>query len=126
MIGITEAKEITSTLFELAKRAATVEIQEKVMELREFIVDLREQNTSLKEENHSLNQLLENKSLLKFDKGVYWREADETPFCQRCHDSEGKLIRLQDFENRLKWRCLECEKYYTFPEFRVHVTNYYT
>lgn len=42
-----------------------------------------------------------------FEDSVYWKKltggAKEGPFCPRCRDSDGKLVRLQEFHNYCRW-----------------------
>lgn len=49
---------------------------------------------------------------LSFREGVYWQRARGTmvgPFCPRCFDSDGKLIRLhQGYMPTYRWYCLAC------------------
>ena len=46
-------------IFELLKKGATIEAQQKIMELKETMISLQEENVKLKGENLSLRQQLE-------------------------------------------------------------------
>jgi regulator of replication initiation timing len=97
-------------IVELMKKGATVEAQEKIMELREAVIELQEENLALRQENKDLKVQLKLKGEMHFDGSVYWRVEKKKsigPYCQRCLDAEGKLIRLQDYGD--SWYCLQCK-----------------
>lgn len=97
-------------IVELMKKGATVEAQEKIMELREAVIELQEENLVLRQEATDLRSQLKLKGEVQFDGAVYWRIEDGNrigPYCQRCFDAEGKLIRLQDYRDT--WYCLQCK-----------------
>ena len=98
-------------IVELIKKGATVEAQEKIMELREAVIELQEENLALRQEATELRSQLKLKGEVQFDGAVYWRVEEGNrigPYCQRCFDVEGKLIRLQDYGRT--WYCLQCQK----------------
>lgn len=45
-----------------------------------------------------------------FEKGLYWKEGEDVPFCQKCLDGAHKRIRLQIWSDG--WKCFECHNYY--------------
>jgi len=116
-IGI--AKEISA----LVKAANKVEALEKLVDLREQLVDAKQAMLDLREENHGLKAALERREALTFDGKVYWMgdgEGREGPFCQRCRDGDGRLVRLQAGNKAGRvtgggiiqtpiWRCLHCK-----------------
>lgn len=114
MLKLPSYKEI----IELMKKGATLEAQEKIMELRESALNLQKENICLKERITILEKELEIKKQILWDGTVYWLKEDENnqdgPFCQKCYDSDKKLVRLQkSFEKTLgDWYCLVCEKFY--------------
>jgi ribosomal protein L37AE/L43A len=62
----------------------------------------------------------ENKNELTWEKPFYWRidgEKKEGPFCQKCYESDGKPIHLQDYGNDV-WHCLNCKNKSYGPSFR--------
>jgi hypothetical protein len=97
-------------IYELLKKFADVEMQEKFMAIREENVELREENLTLKTQNKELEDKLRTRERLVFDGSVYWlKEQDgsmDGPYCQRCYDDRDKLIRLQDSDNL--WCCHRC------------------
>lgn len=46
-------------IFELIKKGATIEAQQKIMELKETVISLQEENLELKKENLSLKKQIE-------------------------------------------------------------------
>lgn len=102
-------------IFELIKKGATVEAQEKIMELREIAIELQEENFALKDHIRTLEEELKLKQQLKFEKTVYWLidgQDKDGPFCQRCYDVEKKLVRLQNYGS--SWFCVACNQSFDF------------
>ncbi len=106
-------------IVELLKKGATVEAQEKIMELREKSLELQEENITLKAQIKGLEEALNIRDNIEYEPPVYWlwRQDDagdltikDGPFCQRCYDVDGNLVRLQDWDD--SWTCMECEKTY--------------
>lgn len=103
-------------IVELIKKGATVEAQEKIMELRETALELQEENVNLKSQVNELQQALKLKEQLRWSGSVYWLEAEagkkEGPYCPRCYDVDGKLVRLQNWDT--DWNCFQCKN--LFPK----------
>jgi hypothetical protein len=97
-------------VYELAKRGATIELQERLMQLREQAIELQEEIFTLKTRNRKLEEALTIKEALTWDGSVYWRELPdgekEGPYCQKCYDVDGKLVRLH--EGTEYWHCHAC------------------
>ncbi|HAN56315.1 MAG TPA: hypothetical protein DCQ77_09080 [Betaproteobacteria bacterium] len=106
---ITNAKEIA----DLVKKLGNVDLYRKIVELEGEIIELSGQNNHLVERTRELEQALKTKEALVFSKNVYWLGGEESrdgPYCQRCYDVTGKLVRLQPWDNQ--WACFECKHYY--------------
>jgi len=100
-------------IVELIKKGSTLEAQEKIMELREASLELQEENLNLREENKSLKEKIQLNEELDFDGKIYWlinKGEKIGPFCQKCFDSESKLIRLQS--DGKYWDCYACHCVY--------------
>lgn len=110
MMNFNEVKSILESITELVKKSATLDLQEKIVSLREYILSLKDENISLKEENQSLKLQLEASQEFLLKNGLYWKENDTVPFCQKCLDASRKRIRLQKWSDG--WKCFECGKYY--------------
>ena len=110
MMNFGEVKSILESLTDLVKKTATLDLQEKIVSLREYIISLKDENISLKEENQAIKLQLEASQDFVLKGGLYWKEGDSVPFCQKCLDGSRKRIRLQVWAN--SWKCFECDKYY--------------
>jgi hypothetical protein len=78
--------------------------------LREGALTLQEENLGLRERVKALEDALAIRGRIRFDGSTYWIDRDgnaDGPFCQRCYDANGKLLRLQDWEDC--WICFECK-----------------
>ena len=90
---ISNAKEIA----ELVKKLGNVDLYRRIVDLEGEIIELSGENHALKERIAELEKNLKLRAELKFESGVYWRidgQTKEGPFCQRCYDADGKLLRL--------------------------------
>lgn len=97
-------------IVDLIKKGATVEAQEQIMALREGALGLQEENIALRDKVRSLEDSLRVKGQIQFDGASYWlKEGNSTdgPFCQHCYDTDGKLVRLQDWGD--SWMCFACK-----------------
>lgn len=110
MINFSEARTILESLTDLVKKATTLDLQEKIINLREYIISLKDDNTSLREENQTIKMQLEASQDFVLQNGLYWKEGDKVPFCQKCLDGDRKRIRLQTYSDG--WKCFECTSYY--------------
>ncbi|EOX4815521.1 hypothetical protein [Vibrio parahaemolyticus] len=105
-------------IVELVKKGSTVEAQEKIMELREAAIELQEENLALREELAKLRAEMKRKQELVFRNGVYYLpngDHEDGPFCSKCHDADGKQIRLHEFNHYLageQWVCKNCNSDY--------------
>ncbi len=86
--------DTAKTAYDLAKKGMTVEFQEKIMQLREEALELQEENLRLKKENRELRQRIELQETVTFKRKVYWRDADEVPFCPHCFEESHVLYHL--------------------------------
>jgi hypothetical protein len=97
-------------IIDLLKKGSTIEAQEKIMELREGALALQEENMKLKTTIEGLEAKLKEKKEVVWEQPFYWinkGDSKDGPFCQKCYDSEAKLIRLQNMEKGA-WRCVAC------------------
>jgi len=101
-------------IVDLLKKGSTIEAQEKIMELREGALALQEENLNLKGRIQELETDLKKKNEIQWESPFYWTiagDSKEGPFCQKCYDSESKLIRLQRIEKG-NWHCKSCNNNY--------------
>lgn len=118
VLGISEAVELSGRVVELVKKGATLELQERIMELREAVLNVKEELLALRDENTELKRVAAEREQLIFDGAVYWLDdgegGQEGPFCQKCHDADGKTVRLQKCQPdySYKWTCTVCRMHY--------------
>lgn len=116
---VDKAKDI----YELVKKDATIELQERLMEFREEAVSLQEENLKLRKRIQELEEQASGCDEILFDGEAYWRKRGdgngdgnkEGPFCQKCYDTQGKLVRLQDAKRLVAsrdWLCVVCKTGY--------------
>lgn len=120
MVNFSEAKSILEAVTELVKKSATLDLQEKIVSLREFVVSLKDENITLKEENQILKQTLSLSENFVLKNGIYWKEDDDVPFCQKCLDGSKKQIHLQK-RHAGAWKCFECGSYYDINGGAAHI-----
>ena len=96
---------------DILQRCETAEVRDFIASLREKASDLREENSDLKDEVKTLKEELEEKVKLIYEPPFYWMidgDKKDGPFCQQCHDSDKKNIRLQGNNNDY-WQCKTCK-----------------
>jgi len=109
--------ETSKTVYDLAKKAANVELQRQVMQLREEALELQEETLKLRKENLMLKEKIELQEKVKFKRKVYFRDGDEVPFCPYCFERSNLLIHLSEARPFVDGRnalyiCQECNKSY--------------
>lgn len=84
-------------------RAEVAEVKSEMLEKERIITDLRSQ--------------LELAKNIVWDSPYYWIKENgeqDGPYCQKCYDSDGKLIRLQSRWGREgAWDCHACSGFFT-------------
>jgi len=97
------------------KEAGRADLQVELLELSEKLREKEEQIRRLEEENRSLREAADLKARVYRRKEMYYvREDDGTedgPFCTRCYEADGKLIRLQvaDYDQPMCPQCKTCQ-----------------
>jgi len=110
--------ETARDAYELAKKGMTIEFQVKVMELREQGLELQEENLQLRTRIRKLEEMMQVKEALVFRDSMYFlvkEGKDEGPFCSKCYDDNGKLVRLHalhDHDIESTYRCPVCDGYF--------------
>ena len=96
----------------------TLEAQEAVLKYREEILKVTEENLELKKELADLKKQLAIEHELVYIGEVYYRikngDQKEGPYCQRCFDVDGKLVRLTTYTSSgiQKYACNQCHNGY--------------
>ena len=82
------------------------------MELRIAALAFQNENLTLKNRVKELEAALTIKETLIWHKPYYVnKEKLEEKFCQKCFDTNGKAIRLQEGDKGC-WVCMNCKNYY--------------
>lgn len=101
---------------------ALVEAKSVAGEAELEILDLKRQLVEANDEIRTLKASQKLQGEVVYECPVYWREEGakrEGPFCQRCWDSDSKLIRLHtkaDYPGL--FMCKECKNNFTSPDYR--------
>jgi len=95
------------------QKAGNADLYSKLIEIQEKAIEIMEKNRELKEENSKLLDALRIKNSLEFQDEVYWmKNKDGTlngPYCPKCYDDEGKLLRLVSCPDPTYSQCLKCK-----------------
>lgn len=94
----------------LVQKYDNLELQSRALDLQKEVHALYDENRDLKDENRDLKERLARREQLTFKNNTYWI-GEEGPYCSRCSDTDGKLVRLHLQKDR-RPRCPSC---YTIP-----------
>lgn len=110
------SKDIASILKTL--KESNPELDAKFAELRTSLLEMYEENMELRTQLGVMEEKLSVKSNFVWDNDlcVYWigTVGNDGPYCQRCKDADGKLIRLFNL-NDTRWACRVCKNGYMKP-----------
>jgi len=97
--------ELANLMVELAS------VKMEVISLQALVFDAEQKNKALEE------KLKENESFI-FKSGVYWKDGDDTAFCPKCWEKDGKKLHMLALDNRTSlfgdsyakpnWYCRGC------------------
>lgn len=116
-------KDAKGAIDEIEQNAKLLEIKSNLIDAKDNILELRSALIEKEEEIQKLQQELKQQKDVKFDSLVYWHhkenETKDGPFCQKCHDKNGKLVRLQvwDHAHEGSWKCTVCESIFETKEY---------
>jgi hypothetical protein len=91
-INLTHTYKIKS-IGEVIQKADNIDLYRKLLDLQAEAITVLEKLSELKKENKGLKEKLETGKLTFKDK-MYFLKGDKNPFCSKCWDVDGKLIRL--------------------------------
>ena len=105
-------------IIDLIKKGFQIEAQEKIMELREAAIQRQEEKheliQQLRDRDEKIRELeaqLTVRDGLVWEPPYYWLgdgDKRDGPFCQRCKDADGKLVRLHCWRKGA-WVCKVCK-----------------
>jgi hypothetical protein len=124
-LGISDAVELVSRVWDLVKAGATMELKEKVMELREAILNGKDENLRLRQDNQELREKLatlesrqsrtSDYELVRAPGGaMVYRYKKEPPHfaCPACIERDNISV-LQDRRVMSgSWECPTCKNHY--------------
>lgn len=109
------AKSLKDTDLSLEKAETKLQLAELVSALADAkiqIADFQDLVLSKEQENKKLLEQLSLKENITYDGKMYWMTKDDGkedgPFCQKCKDTDNKMIRLQNWDTA--WHCMTCDK----------------
>lgn len=106
---IDNLKTIGSTL----QKANKIEEYAQILEVQQQLLDMQKQIQDLESANRKLKEQIEIRDSLSIDRGAYWRLVGEEkagPYCTRCYDVDGKLVRLTVTDRGRYWAtCPNCK-----------------
>jgi ribosomal protein L37AE/L43A len=117
------AKTLKDTDLSIEKAETKLQLAELISTLADAkmqIVETRDLLQKKEQECKKLQEKLNLKDNLKYEQPFYWKingDEKDGPFCQKCYDSNNRLIRLQGGGND-KWQCYECKIYFYGPNYR--------
>lgn len=105
--------DVIKTAAKVAQEAGKIELYGQILEVYEKLLEQQKRIADLEEENGNLKKQLEMEDALIFERNAYWIGGDdkkEGPFCTKCKDAEGKLIRMRVGKYHFGWAlCPGCE-----------------
>lgn len=97
---------------EMVLKLGSADINAKLIEIQSKIIGIQQENIELSKELNDLKALNEIRENLIFDNNMYWiRKSDKNdgPYCTKCFDENGKLIRLHSQGS--DYKCPSCNTY---------------
>ena len=117
--SLKSAIEIAKLLMDSTNSFTKAEAKDKLADLIGSLADAKMQIAQMQEallesekEKQELIKRMKIQGNMIYEKPYYWKmngDEKDGPFCQKCFDSEEKLIRLQDGNNGA-WGCRVCSK----------------
>lgn len=122
-MGWAEAIKAAADAVEAMKNA---ELLSKFAHVKMEVAKLAEENALQRERIRELEAMVQTRNSLRFEHDCYWipdGEGDEKqgPFCQRCQDVDGRLVRLISDGDPYCWSCRECSSTIWKPRGRARL-----
>jgi hypothetical protein len=95
------------------QEAGKIEQYQQILETQEKMLGMQKKIIELEEKKKELEENLKIKEKLSYENNTYWiKEAEKRdgPFCSRCYDKNGDLIRIHPLVGNSKFsECPECK-----------------
>ncbi len=122
LAGIKSATEIAKIIKDSGASLEKAEVKLQLADLISALADAKIEMANIREvisekeaEINELRKELEIKGNVSWEEPYYFlnvKDKKEGPFCQRCYDSDSKLIRLQG-DGEGWWQCKKCDSSFT-------------
>jgi uncharacterized protein YydD (DUF2326 family) len=102
--------EILKSAANTLKEANKIEQYQQILEAQAKLLEMQKRINELENENKELKEKLSLKKDLIVENNSYYikrRDQKDGPFCMKCHDVAGKLVRLYKSEDGY-FRCYNC------------------
>ena len=136
LVGIKNAIDIARIIKDSNYSIEKAEINLKIADLIGALADAKVAIATIQEDiAEKDSEIMKLKNALKISDNIFYespyyfiRIDDESerdgPFCQKCYDSNRKLLRLQSQKIKGYWLCKECENDYMDKDYVETKVNY--
>ncbi|MGE1560408.1 hypothetical protein [Pantoea septica] len=120
--ALTITKKLSDNSPELDKATLKLELANLMVELASVkmeVISLQALVFDAEQKNKELEEKLKDKDTFTFKSGVYWKDGDDTAFCPKCWENDGKklhmLARLRKYGGmgssveKPNWYCRVCK-----------------
>lgn len=122
-------KGVQDTINKIELESNMIELKSNILDAKDNILELRSALADKDEEIAKLKSELKLRKELKYEAPVYWHYSEDDtkdgPFCQKCYDSDNKIIRLQIHctEHDGAWDCNVCNSHYRTKEYDKYMNS---
>jgi hypothetical protein len=122
LAGIKQATDIAKIIKDSSSSLEAAEIKLKLADLVSTLADAKIEIVNIKDavtgKDDEIKRL---KGIIEISAKVNWKppyyflkdgDRKDGPYCQKCYDSNRKLIRLQALREKGSWQCKECKNTY--------------
>ena len=135
LAGVKHASDIAKLIKNSEVSLEAAEIKLKLADLIDSLSDVKVEIAKFKEiisekesEIQRLEEQLKKKGNILWEIPYYFLLKDngekDGPYCQKCYDSDKKLIRLQSFGAKGEWKCNECRNSYKDSTYKKEPAPY--
>jgi hypothetical protein len=113
-------KDSDSSLERAESKLRLAELMSSLADAKLELIEIQQALSDKDARIRSLEGQLAVRGRLQWESPYYWLEtasSKEGPYCQRCFDTEEKLIRLQGNGSGW-WQCCACKNAYTDKDYR--------
>lgn len=125
LAGIKNATEIAKAIKDSGSSLEQAEVKLQFADLISSLADAKIEIASIREViSEKESQIIDLNNKLQLKENIIWKKPyyfvekngdKDGPFCQKCYDSEQKLIRLQGEEGL--WQCHDCKSTVTDDDY---------